>query len=64
MYFVKTTNMTSAITLLVSLRNRLRQALPCCSGFFDPVFSKTPGTQTVKVHPLSHQMIWYRKLSL
>ena len=56
--------MTSAITLLVSLRNRLRQALPCCSGFFDPVFSKTPGTQTVKVHPLSHQMIWYRKLSL
>ena len=31
---------------LVSPRNRSRQALSRCSGFFDLVFSKTPGTQT------------------
>ena len=41
--------MTSAIASLVSLRNRLRQALSRCSGFFDPAFSKTPGTQTVNI---------------
>ena len=39
----------SAIAPLVSLRNRLRQAVSRCSGFFDPVFSKTPGTRTVTV---------------
>ena len=48
MYFIKITNMTSAIAPLVPLRNRLQQALLRCSGFFDPVFSKIPGTQTVK----------------
>ena len=47
MYFIKITNMTSGIASLVSLRNRLGQALLHCSGFFDPVFSKTRGTQTV-----------------
>lgn len=46
MYFIKIRNMTSAIAPLVSLRNRLRQALSRCSGFFDPVLSKTSGTQT------------------
>lgn len=40
--------MTSAIAPLVSPRNRIRQALSRCSEFFKPVFSKTPGTQTVK----------------
>lgn len=49
MYLIKITNITSAITPLVSLRNRLRQALLHCSRFFDPVFSETSGTQTVKI---------------
>ena len=49
MYFIKITNMANAIAPLVSLRNRLRQTLSRCSGFFDPVFSKTPATQTVNV---------------
>lgn len=40
--------MTSAIVPLVSFRNRLRQALSCCSGFFHSIFSMTSGIQTVK----------------
>ena len=35
-YVRKITNMTSVIAPLVSLRNRLRQALARCSRFFDP----------------------------
>ena len=49
MYFIKITNMTSAIASLVSLRNRLRQALSRCFGLFDPVFSRTPGAQMVNI---------------
>ena len=45
--FHKMTNMTSAISPLASLRDRLRQALSRCSAFPDPVFSKTPGTRMV-----------------
>lgn len=52
MYFIKLTNMTSTIAPLVSFRYRLRQALSRCSGFFDPVFPKTPGTQTVNLYAI------------
>ena len=47
MYSIKITNMKSAIASLVSLRNRLGQALSRCLEFFDHVFSKTPATRTV-----------------
>lgn len=49
MYFIKIRNITGTNAPLVSLRNRLRQALSHCSGFFDPVFSETSGTQTDKI---------------
>lgn len=47
MYLIKIRNTTSAVAPLVSLRDRLRQALTRCLRFFHPVFSKTPATQTV-----------------
>ena len=59
MYFIKITNMTSAIAPLVSLCNWLRQTLSRCSWFFDSILSKTPGTQTVKLAETQSILLYY-----
>lgn len=46
--------LTSAIVSLVSLHNRLKQALSRCSGLFGPILSMIRGTQTVNYLKLSY----------